>query len=173
MRRLEIFLVSSAVLIFTISAAGISADSERTRNKNLFCIEKNKNANVVMYDARVDSDGSIDKSNPVDAYWILHAKEGERSEIEMIEKRAFGFNVVYNADGYYDLTLKAVPDRSIKIVMVNGEPKALIKINNRDVYLLTVFVFIDNSLIPKVLYYTLTGVDAETGAQVTEKITVR
>ncbi|MDR3256701.1 MAG: DUF4833 domain-containing protein [Endomicrobium sp.] len=147
--------------------------SAQTVNKNIFRIERNKNANVVMYDVRLDNNGNIDKINPIDAYWLLYTKQGQREEITVFEKKAYGFKVTYNDNGYYTLVLKAVPDRVIKVVTVKGEPKAEIKINNKETYLSTVYVFANDGLIPKVLYYILTGTDIETGMRVSEKITVK
>jgi hypothetical protein len=139
-------------------------------NKNLFKIERNKNANVVMYDARLDANGNIDKKNPIDAYWLLFTKQGQREEISAFEKKAYGYNATEKEDNSYNLTLKAVKDRSMTIALVNGEPKVEILINNKEAYLSSVYVSASDALIPKVSYLILTGTDSETGAKVTEKI---
>ncbi|MDR1433755.1 DUF4833 domain-containing protein [Candidatus Endomicrobiellum devescovinae] len=141
-------------------------------NKNLFKIERNKNANVVMYDARLDLNGNINKKNPVDAYWILYAKQGQREEITAFEKKAYGYTVTANDDddNSYNLVLKAVKDRPMKIVLVNGEYKAEILINNEKAYLSSVYVSASDALIPKVSYIILTGTKINTGEKVTEKI---
>ncbi|GMO67246.1 MAG: hypothetical protein Nk1A_5270 [Endomicrobiia bacterium] len=161
------FILMLGIFIVT----NVSIVNGQMTNKNLFSIKRNKNANVVMYDIRLDSNGNIDELNPIDAYWILYDEQGQRSEIKAFEKKAYGFMIKYNIEGYYDLTLRAVPDRSMKIILLNGEPKVVIKINNEDAYLSTVFVFArDNLIIPKVLYYTITGFDIKTRSQITEKI---
>ena len=171
--KTKIIIFLSFILMLEISTVINVPIVNGQMTKNLFSIKRNKNANVVMYDVRLDSNSSIDKLNPMDAYWILYDKQGQRSGIKAFEKRAYGFIVKYNVEGYYDLILKAVPDRSMKIILLNDEPKVVIKINNEDAYLSTVFVFArDNLIIPKVLYYTITGFDIETGSQVTEKIIV-
>ncbi|MDR3196144.1 MAG: DUF4833 domain-containing protein [Endomicrobium sp.] len=139
-------------------------------NKNLFKIERNKNANVVMYDVILDSNNDIDKKNPVDAYWILYAKQGQREEITAFEKKAYGYTATENGNNSYNLVLKAVKDRSMKIVVVNGEPKAEILINDKKAYLSSVYVAASDSLIPKVSYLILTGTDINTSKKVTEKI---
>ncbi|MDR0618129.1 MAG: DUF4833 domain-containing protein [Endomicrobium sp.] len=139
-------------------------------NMNLFRIERNKNANVVMYDVRVLPDGSIDKENPMDAYWIMNAEQGQRDEISAFEKKVYGYKIDYNDAGYYDLALKAVSDRPIKIVSVSGKYKAEIIINKKNAYLSTVYVFANDSFIPRVEYIILTGTDKKTSAKVTEKI---
>jgi hypothetical protein len=139
-------------------------------NKNLFKIERNKNANVVMYDVVLGSSGKINKKSPMDAYWLLHAKQGQRQEIKGFEKRAYGYTVTENGDNSYTLLLRAVKDRPIKIILLNGTPKAEILINNEKVYLSSVYVQASDALIPKVHYLLLTGINPSTGEQVTEKI---
>jgi hypothetical protein len=58
----------------------------------------------------------------------------------------------------------------MKIVLVNGEPKVEIFINNEKAYLSSVYVSASNALIPKVYYIILTGTKINTGKKVTEKI---
>jgi hypothetical protein len=139
-------------------------------SKNLFKIERNKNANVVMYDAKLDLNGNINKKKPVDAYWILHAKQGQRQEITFFEKKAYGYTATENDDDSYSLVLKAAEDRPMKIGLVNGEPKAEILINNEKAYLSSVYVSASSALIPKVFYIILIGTKINTSEKVTEKI---
>ncbi|MCL2389831.1 MAG: DUF4833 domain-containing protein [Endomicrobia bacterium] len=140
----------------------------------LFHIERNKNTNIVQYDANVNN-GVIDSKNPIDVYWILHASRGQRAELSSFERRAFGFTVKYNEGGYFDLALNAVPDRNIKVFMVNGEPKAKILINGEEVFLTKVYVSARSNLIgiPRVSFYTIYGTDVNTGNEVSERIDVR
>jgi hypothetical protein len=150
----------SSLLNINVSAA----------NKNLFKIERNKNANVIMYDVRLDATGSIDKKKPMDAYWILYAKQGQREEITAFEKKAYGFTTTENGNNSYNLVLKAVKNRPMRIVIVNGEPKAEILINNKKAYLSSVYVSASDAFIPKVSYLILAGTDINTGAKASEKI---
>ncbi|MDR1941147.1 MAG: DUF4833 domain-containing protein [Endomicrobium sp.] len=142
--------------------------------ENLFIIERNKNANVVNYDVNIDSNGVIDKSSPVDSYWMMYAVNGQREEVSAFEKRAYGYSVSYNENGYFDLSLKAVPDRNIKILLSDGKPKAEIMINGKAAYLSKVYVFAKDGAfgIPKVQYYVLTGVDVGSGLEIQETIEV-
>ncbi|MDR1663153.1 MAG: DUF4833 domain-containing protein [Endomicrobium sp.] len=139
-------------------------------SKNLFKIERNKNINVVVYDARFDLNGDINKKNPVDAYWILYVKQGQRKEITVFEKKAYGYTATDNGDDSYSLVLKAAKNKPMKIVLVNGEPRAEIFINNEKAYLSSVYISASNALIPKVSYIVLTGTKINTGEKVTEKI---
>jgi hypothetical protein len=156
------------VLLIAAFVSSLSAVSFAV-SKNLFKIERNKNANVVMYDVVFNDDGTINAKKPIDAYWLLFAKDGKREELGMFDKKAYGYSVKADADGSYLLTLtpKPVKNRPIKIVLINGEPKGIIKINGNDAYLTKVYVFA-KSLTDVEL--TLIGADIKTGAAVEEKI---
>jgi hypothetical protein len=67
---------------------GYSSLFAQSVTKNLFKIERNKNANVVMYDVILSNDGSIDKTHPMDAYWLMNAADGQRKEISAFEEKA-------------------------------------------------------------------------------------
>jgi hypothetical protein len=141
--------------------------------ENLFKIERNKNANIVQYDANVDSGGSIDKEAPLDAYWVMLAKDGRREEISAFEKRAYGYKISYDGEGYFSLSLNAVKDKKIKVAVYDGAARAQTDIDGKKAYLSKVYVFAKESgIIPKVLWYTLTGIDVQNGAEVSEKIEV-
>jgi hypothetical protein len=142
--------------------------------ENIFKIERNKNANVVQYDVNIDSFGAVDKANPIDAYWVMLAKDGNREEISAFEKKAYGYKISGNEDGTFTLILNAVKGKKIKISALGGSVKAEIDINAKQAYLSKVYVFAkEGGIIPKVLYYMLTGYDIQTGNEVSEKIDVK
>jgi hypothetical protein len=165
--RIKLFLAVGS--LFFISSI-VTAQSQEKSGINLFKIERNKNANVVMYDIRLESDGKINAKNPIDSYWLLFAKDGRREEIGTFEKKAYGYKMESNRDGTYKLVLNAVKDNPVTVSVVNGVPKASTKINGEIAYLSKVYVFASNGFIPNVLYYTLTGTSAKNGKEITEKV---
>lgn len=158
-----------------IAAVAASVAFAFSRNEPLFRIERSKNANIVQYDANIGADGNIDRAKPVDYYWLLHASDGSREEITLFQKKAYGFSVKYNEAGYFDMRMKAVEDRELKIFFADGSPKAEIMINGRKAYLSKIYIDSEDTFtgIPKVNYYTLTGNDAETGEVIEEKVAVK
>lgn len=70
--------VSVIVLLLTVMLLGDSYLIAQAVTKNLFKIERNKNTNIVMYDVILSDDGSIDKTHPIDAYWLMNATDGQR-----------------------------------------------------------------------------------------------
>jgi hypothetical protein len=161
------------IFLLTLFMCCFCAVSYGQSKENLFKIERNKNANVVQYDANIDSSGAIDKANPIDAYWIMLAKDASREEITAFEKRAYGYKISANEDGTFTLILNAVKEKKIKLSAADGggSVKAEVEINGKQAYLSKVYVFAKESgIIPKVLYYTLSGYDVQTGNEVSEKI---
>jgi len=102
-----------------------------------FYIEKNHNKNITFFDINFDENGLINPEEPLDIYWRLFAKKGERSEIKFIEKKlAFGLNNVKEIDpGRHYSGRIASMDRNIQIknydncswieTDINGKPSRL------------------------------------------------
>lgn len=58
----------------------------------LFKIERNKNANIVQYDAQTTSDGRLHHRQPVVAYWVRLASDGAKRKLNWLQRRfAYGF----------------------------------------------------------------------------------
>lgn len=167
-------LMLTLVLMFFYS---ISFAQDQVPNNRLFIIERSKNANIVCYDVNLSKDGQIDKESPVDAYWLLYAeKDGKRDELSAFDKRAYGFKTSSNkATNDYNFTLKAVENKSMNIIMVDGKPKVKIMINNTESYLNKVFIQSKDGFlgIPKVFFYVLYGTTILNNEKIEEKIILK
>ena len=142
----------------------------------LFHIERNKNANIVCYDANLDEDGKFDVQNPVDGYWVLQAqKNGKMEDLSEWDRKSYGFRTSYDEkSNSFDFSLKII-DRKMTILMVDGKPKLKILINNRDAYLEKVYIQSKDKALgaPKILFYTLYGKTAYTNEPIEEKVIVK
>lgn len=52
----------------------------------LFVIERSLNANVVLYEAGLRPDGTLDPERPVHVTWRLDAEDGRREGLNLIER---------------------------------------------------------------------------------------
>lgn len=145
----------------------------QARSQTLFVIERSKNANIVKYDARLSADGELDPEQPVEAYWVLHAVDGRRAELNWIEKqKAYGFSIepAPSGDGYA-MTVVPLPRREIRVRKVGDEVRAELRINDRQSVLEKVYIESSAGLLgPKVHYVELYGKDVETGEERVERI---
>ena len=74
-----------AILLYCLAISWLTHASEPDRDP-LFHIERNKNANIVQYDAQVGDDGRLYAKEPVKVYWIRLADEGEVKKLTWIQK---------------------------------------------------------------------------------------
>jgi hypothetical protein len=140
----------------------------------LFIIERSKNANVVHYDARLTADGSIDPNEPVIAYWIMLAKDGQREDLNWLEKKkAYGFTIKPDPSVKgYKMSLVAVPQGQITVRKVGKIVRAELVIDGQPAVMEKIYInAADGMLGPKVNYIELYGKDIKTGEKRYQKVT--
>lgn len=162
-------LVLLALIVVPLTAAA-AADDDVTAHR-LFHIERNKNANIVVYDAQAGPDSNLTKKDPVIVYWLKLAEGGERKKLKGIEKSmAYGFKVEEREGNKLTLKMKADVGREVYVDRFEDVYRAYMRIDGRQAYVDHIYIFADESgLMPKVEYLELFGVDMETGEEVYEK----
>ena len=164
-------LVSLAPIAAFALASAVNAQTPET--EPLFRIERSKNANVVQYDAVLRPDGSLDRDNPVDAYWLRLAKDGSRKELNWIQRTsAYGFSTRWIDEGKtLELDMVAAIERPIEVVRVDGGWRALCRIDGRPAWVERVFVQSEKGFVGrKIVHIDFAGVDVETGERRTERL---
>lgn len=163
-RHLTLFLA------LVIPLVALAKDSEPTDHR-LFHIERNKNANIVVYDVRVLPDSNLAEKDPVIVYWLKLAEGGHRKNLKRIEKKkAYGFKVKSSEGNRLVIDLVADVGRDLVVDFHEGAYQAFIEINGSEAQLEKIYIFAEETgLMPKVKYLELFGVDPETGEEVYEK----
>lgn len=140
----------------------------------LFRIERSKNANVVLYEAKWKAPGALDGDEPLVASWLMLAAKGQREPLTWLEQRmAYGFDVARASAGF-TVTLRALKERAIRLVPSGSCAVATATIDGHEAALRRIFVKADDrELIPSVQYVELFGVDLKSGAPVYEKLQPR
>ena len=124
-----------------ISMPTIAYGGETGRDA-LFRIERNKNANIVQYDARVAEDGKLDSKQPVVGYWIRLADKGQVQKLAWIQdKFAYGFTAKLNKQkNMVTLDMVANLGRSIVVRQDGGDYRAVARIDGVDSYIEKIFI---------------------------------
>jgi hypothetical protein len=128
------------VLFFVILLPPVFA-AEPTHDP-LFHIERNKNANIVQYDALVDQNGNLYAKEPIEAYWVRLADDGKTKELTWVQKKfAYGFKVDLNKqDNSATVDMVANIGRSL-VVKHNGEDyRAVANINSVESFITRIFI---------------------------------
>ena len=148
----------------------LHADQES--RQPLFKIERNTNANIIQYDAQIGPDGKLDQKQPVVAYWIRLAREGQKEELSKIQNKfAYGFeaDLDQNSD---TVTLKMVANigRLITVVRDNDTYLALTSIDGESSRLQKIFIHATGKgMSTKVDYIQLHGTSMDTGDKTFEQ----
>lgn len=163
------------VMIFFSIALFIPVESlsESRQSQHLFKIERSKNENIVQYDVQMNADGTLDPKEPVVAYWVRLAKDGQKEDLKWIERSfAYGFKVKYKAKtNTATMDMAAKINRKIKVLEVQGEYRAETSIDGQSAYLEKIFISSRGSgLSTEVTSIELFGKDESTGEDRYEKL---
>ncbi len=144
--------------------------------KRLFYIQRNHNANTIVYDANFDENGKLNEKEPIDVYWIRYDEQGQRMELRSIEKwYAYGVDCEKpEGKTFFNVELAADKERAFYLHQT-GKFKAMITtlINGKISILEHMYIFADNSGVwPTVKYIELFGKDLKTGIKIYQKIIV-
>lgn len=165
----KIFL--TALLMAAAVSNAVWAEDVEPAPHRLFHIERNKNTNIVVYDAHVTPEGDLTEEDPVTVYWLKLAEGGDREELKGIEKKkAYGFKVESREGNRLELKMVADIGRNLVVKEHVDQYRAFIEIAGQQAILGKIFIFAkETKLLPKVEYIELFGTSVETGEEVYEK----
>jgi len=165
------------VLMIFISAGPLIPIDSLAKNRltqHLFKIERSTNDNIVQYDVQMIADGKLDPKEPVVAYWVRLAKDGQKEDLKWVEKNfAYGFKVKYNAKtNTATMDMVAKINRKIKVYEVHGEYRAETTIDGQSAYIDKIFISSKGKGVSaKVTFIELFGIDEKTGEDRYERLT--
>ena len=138
----------------------------------LFYLQRNKNTNTILYEARFDGEGRLAVAAPVQVEWLRYADGGQRKGLSSVEARfAYGVKYKDSADGIAHMVFSASAKHAFNVVVDgSGQAKAVMMIGGRPARLHHIEVMADeSSWWPRVLYVDIHGHDLSTGKAVTER----
>lgn len=142
----------------------------------VFYLQRSGNSNTVVYTANTLPDGSIDPSDPVDAFWRYLSGSGRKADLRFWERNiAFGVRIAPLAGkpGRYIANLNAAPDIQVRVEQTeDGKVKAIMPIDSQEAQLVCIYVEWREQLglIPKVLYVDFHGFALDGGRRVFERL---
>lgn len=163
-------IFSFLIFIFICFPDGLFA--EGPNRQALFKIERSKNANIVQYDAQIGADGKLLKKEPVVAYWIRLADQGQVAELSWVQKTfAYGFSAKHDVkNDTVILDMKADFGRPLTVGRHGNEYRATAPIEGSDSYLEKIFIHATGKgMSTTVNYIELYGIDLKTGENRYEK----
>ncbi|MCF0052272.1 DUF4833 domain-containing protein [Dyadobacter sp. LJ53] len=160
------------------SKASVAEPDEFPVPKNipglLFYIQRDPNANTIIYHLNLDEQGQLSRKNPVDAFWIRYTDGGERRDLNYLQRKfAYGINSKPLGNATYELRSVAYSKMPLYLRKDSkNEYHVYANINKKECILSRVFIRIDGGTFwsPNVLYIELKGTETATGKTVTQRI---
>ena len=142
----------------------------------LFYIQRNHNANSIIYDAKYDKHGNLDKDEPIVVYWRRYDEQGQKMELRTVEKW-YAYGVEWKKVEYKKMyNIKLVADKEHKFWLQQIAPYKsviIVEINNELSILDHIYIFADNSgFWPTIKYIELFGKSTKTNEKTYEKLIV-
>jgi hypothetical protein len=139
MNMKELIRIAALICCMHLPLATIAAEPV---HDSLFHIERNKNANIVQYDALVDNDGRLYGKEPVVAYWIRLADKGEFKELSWIQK-TFAYGLKTKLDKKHNTaTIEMAADigRTLVVKRFDEDYRAIGDIDGVESFLDKIFI---------------------------------
>lgn len=172
MKRLATALLLLAATILPAAAEDYPVPREKNQ---IFYVQRSLNSNTIIYAARLDAEGRLDPSQPVDVYWRRYNDEGERKELSGIERSlAFGvkFAAVAGKPGSFNVRVVSYPNRPALLRIVDGEARLEAKVAGQPSRLDHAYLEVDESgSVPSVTRVDLYGYSLATGKLLKESFT--
>jgi hypothetical protein len=133
----------------------------------MFYLQRNPNANTVVYELNKTAQGGLDEQAPIHPYWIRYADGGERKELSYIQSK-FAYGLKTRKLGKDNYELKFVCYNKLALYLrraPDGRYQVYTTINQKEAVLDRIFVRIEGGTfwVPNVLYVELQGREAATG----------
>lgn len=157
----------------TNKGANVVYPTPPASNERLFYVQRTPNANTIVYDLNLNSDGKLNAEQPVKVYWLKYAEKGQKEELNYIQRKfAYGLNTKTQNNGSYDIRFVSYKKFPLTL-MKGGDGKYHIfaSIAQKQVILNRIFVKIEGGSfwIPNVLYVEIKGTDPETGKEIVDR----
>lgn len=140
----------------------------------LFYIQRNQNANTVVYQVRTDSNGLIRTQQPLKVFWRKYLGCTEDTDINFIQKKlAYGYDYSFISREALEVSIVSYPEYKIYVSKEEDRYVAVSKINGQWAHLSNVYVYAEeNGAFPIVKYLELYGSDKSSGLPCYERINI-
>jgi hypothetical protein len=144
--------------------------------RQLFYLQRTGNSNTVVYAAKLGENRKIDGREPVEVYWRWLARNGEKTELGMLERMlAFGVEhqPVEGAPDRYLANLVSYRERKVVVEQTaDGRPRARMEIAGEEAQLDCIYVEWRElaGIIPQVLYVDIVGRSLDGKRKVRERL---
>lgn len=169
----QVILRAISLLLAAVAITPTILNGAEPDKDTLFWIERNKNENIIQYDARIAANGLLHEKEPVVVYWVRLAEQGQVKKLTWTQRKfAYGFKVKLEHDentATMDMVLNI--GRNITVKQKDEDYRAVIQINGAASYLEKMFIHASGKgLSTRLNYIELHGKAVNNGEEQYERI---
>lgn len=140
----------------------------------LFYLQRDPDANTVIYQLNTKN-GEVVVDNPVHAFWIRYADEGQIKELSSVQRRlAYDLKSRPIGNGKHELRFAAYSKLPLYLRKDGDAYTVTANVQQKELVLSRIFVRLKEGTLyfPKVEYIELIGKDADTGRALSHRINI-
>jgi hypothetical protein len=139
----------------------------------LFYLQRDPDANTVVYQLNLTEQGALNEAEPVKAFWIRYEEKGQQKELNYIHRK-FAYGLHFKRLGPERHEFRFVSHDTIRFELTKGKDgnfKVNCSIFDKSAYLKKMYVRIEGGSFwaPNVRYVDFTGIDEATGKEITRR----
>jgi hypothetical protein len=144
-------------------------------SKQLFYLQRTTNKNTLIYEINYNN-GNLDKEDPLHGYWIRYQEDGQKEELNFIQKTfAYGIKTKNIAENQYELCF--VSYKKFKMYLRLGADKKFhlyTSINQKTAELTSIYLKINGGAFwtPNIEYVDIYGLDPISRSVVKERMKI-
>ncbi len=171
-------MVIGAFILFTwlgTSSFVIPASDMHEDNQALFKIARSKDLNEIWYAPNFNK-GVLNLENPVKAFWVKKNSNNRFEPLTWIQsKYAYGIKILHNdiSGNSWKFQFVSYAKRTFQLKRTSDNKfKVFTNLKNKEIEVTRIFVQIDGGSfwVPSIPFVKLTGVETQTGKEITETI---
>ncbi len=146
----------------------------RNPDQNLFRIGRSRDADEIYYDVRLAADGRLDRTSPVNIYWVKKSGAGSHEPLTWVQRRySYGIKIIESSPDHALFRFVSFDTKVFRIERgADGRFAARTNIGDKQVAVEKIFVRFDSGtyLAPVVGEVIMYGRDTLSGILISEDI---
>lgn len=184
-RALKMRIIFVLALLFTntlwaqnTNPSPLSFPTPKNIDNMLFYLQRDPNINTLIYALNLEKDGEINRSQPVNAYWLRYAEKGEKKELGYIQRK-FAYGILAKELSKDKFELRFVSHKKLPFYLLRSGTDqkyyVTVTLNDKKIKINRLFVRIEGGSfwLPNVKYASIEGTELATGKPITERIAVK
>lgn len=177
-----LFSISNSTAAFAQTTPGsdpspLKFPVPKANQSRLFYLQRDPNTNTIIYEVNVNSNGDLNRENPVKIYWLRYQENGQKEDLSYIQRKfAYGLQTKEIGNNEYELRLVSYKKFPLYLRKseVDNKYHVYAFINSKKMQLDRVFVRIEGGTfwIPNVKYVEMKGANPTNGSQMVERIKI-